>query len=136
MTAILSIPLAPVCRDAQTAEFFDGTARGEFLLRENIGTGELLAPQAAVPDDADYRWMPASGRGRIISWTTVYGRNAERTVVPQHILAVVELDEGPWWWTRLVTDGTEPLTGASVHAEFHKSGEADEHEYVPVFVLD
>lgn len=136
MTAILSIPLAPVRRDAQTAEFFDGTARGEFLLRENIGTGELLAPQAAVPDDADYRWMPASGRGRIISWTTVYGRNAERNVVPQHILAVVELDEGPWWWTRLVVQDREPVTGASVHAEFYKSGEAHEHEYVPVFVLD
>ncbi|OAK56367.1 Zn-ribbon domain-containing OB-fold protein [Rhodococcoides kyotonense] len=135
MTAMLSIPLTAVRRDAQTADFFDGTARGQFLLREKISTGELFTPQTAVTDESDYRWVPASGRGRVISWTTVYGRNAEREVVPQHVLAVVELDEGPWWWTRLVAD-SDVTTGASVHAEFHKSGAANEHEFVPVFVLD
>lgn len=136
MNSTLTQGLTPVRRDAQSGAFFDGTARGEFLLRENIITGEILAPQTAVADESAYRWVPASGHGTLVSWTTVFGRDAERDIVPLHVLAVVELDEGPWWWTRLIAQDTEPVSGASVHAVFLESGDADEHENVPVFVLD
>jgi uncharacterized OB-fold protein len=59
----------------------------------------------------------------------VDGHEPVRTVV-----GIVELDEGPWWWCRLV--GVDPdanLAGLRVEVEFVPSGPESEHETVPVF---
>ena len=54
-----------VRRDAATAEFFDGTARGQFLLRHCTDCGELAEPDAAGCPNCESEqldWLPAVGR--------------------------------------------------------------------------
>lgn len=128
----------PVLADAATGEFFAGAARHAFLLPRRTSTGEYLAPQGSHdPDDADLAWVPASGRGTVVSWTTVYGRDAGRNIVPERTLGIVQLDEGPWWWTELLTADAEPrdLIGRTATVRFIKSGEGETHEFVPVFAV-
>lgn len=49
-------------------------------------------------------------------------------------IGLIELDEGPWWWTQLVdVEQHEVQEGLRVRAEFHRSGPSADHEFVPVF---
>jgi uncharacterized OB-fold protein len=129
-----------VTRDAATAAFFDATARSEFLLVRDRETGQVLDPLTDPQlEPGRYETFPASGAGTVVSWAVVHERDsggaATRTVV-----AVVELAEGPWWWTQLVDAepyleaGTD-LTAAAVEVVFTKSGPGEEAEYVPRFRL-
>ncbi len=126
--------IQPVVRDSATAAFFDGTARGVFLLRRSLVSGEVVTP-SAVQDSAgntDLEWFEASGRGRVVSWAFVPQRAADTPL--ELTIALVELDEGPWWWTQLVDiDRDAVAAGLRVRAVFPKSGPAESHEYVPVF---
>jgi len=64
--------VGPVTRDAATAEFFDGTAAGQFLLRHCTACGTLSAPQAAQCERCSSTaldWRPASGGATLVSWT-------------------------------------------------------------------
>jgi uncharacterized protein len=145
MTTEMTVPsreatsLTPVLADAATGTFFAGTRRGEFLLLQRISTGKYLAPQTCLwdPEEPGLRWVPASGRATVVSWTTVYGRDPERRTIPERVLGVVELEEGPWWWTELLTDAAEPedLIGRAATVRFIKSGDAENHQFIPVFAV-
>ncbi len=98
----------PVSGNDDTAWFFEGTARGEFLL-QRCPQGHWNRPQAARCAECDSTELvpePASGRGRLISWAVVHPRPGTDSPPPPSVPAIVELDEGPWWWTILV--GTDP----------------------------
>jgi uncharacterized OB-fold protein len=120
----------PVQRDEATAEFFDGTVRGEFLLVRDTRTGALLAPQFdRSVDPRRYELVPAAGTGTVVSWAVVHRRGADGATsrVP---VGIVELDEGPWWWTSI--EGVDPddnLLGRHVVVAFEKVGD----EAVPYF---
>jgi uncharacterized OB-fold protein len=123
--------VGPVTRDAATAEFFDGTAAGQFLLRHCLACGAISAPQAAQCERCAATaldWRPAAGDATLVSWTVAHGKDGSRD-----ILCIAELAEGPWWWSRVEDVAPEELrTGAPLRIEFRRHGA--EHEAVPVFV--
>lgn len=130
-----------VRRDPATAGFFDGTARGEFLLRRCADCGALGEPylrQCRVCESARLEWMPASGRGRVISWSVVHGRPAEDGVRPRAVVAIAELDEGPHWWAEIldadpgVVADQGLVLGQRVTIGFEQ---VEDYETVPVFRL-
>ncbi|MGE0216256.1 Zn-ribbon domain-containing OB-fold protein [Mycolicibacterium sp.] len=128
------MPLFPVQRDERSAEFLDGTKRGEFLLVRDTETGELLSPQFDVSIDPDrYTHVAAAGTGTVISWAVVHQKGFDGAV---HRLPVgiVELDEGPWWWTSF--PGADPdadLFGKRVQVAFQLLGEGETAEAIPFF---
>ncbi|MBB3082505.1 Zn-ribbon domain-containing OB-fold protein [Geodermatophilus sabuli] len=129
----------PVARDTATAAFFAGTARGVFLLRRSARSGEIVPPSAVQDSvgNTDLDWVEASGRGRVVSWAFVPQRAADSDTPLELTIGVVELDEGPWWWTQLIdVDRDNIVEGLRVRAVFTKSGPAETDEYVPVFAPD
>jgi uncharacterized OB-fold protein len=126
--------VAPVRRNAQTAEFLDGTSAGVFRLRR-CAEGHWSEPSAQVCTtcgSVDLAWAASSGTGQVVSWTVTHGRPGGDAPPPVAVLAIVQLDEGPWWWTRL--EGLDPArlaSGLRVRADFERA-DAD-HEAVPVF---
>ncbi|MEV0383168.1 OB-fold domain-containing protein [Nonomuraea sp. NPDC050643] len=123
------MPVGIVHRDAATAEFFDGTERGELLIRRCDACGRHAAPQTRTCPDCcapDPSWTPAAGTGRVESWSVVHAKGA-----PLVVVAIVELDEGPWVQARLTEIAPEDVRGGlpvRVAFERPEGGEA-----VPVF---
>ena len=113
--------VGPVERDDATAAFFDGTAAGQFLLRQCPAghCSEPAAVQCATCATTELRWKPASGGATLVSWAVTGGT----------ILVIAELDEGPWWWSQLAGSTAEPAVGQRLQIAFAQS----EHESVPVF---
>jgi len=127
------MPRFAVRRDDATAEFFDGTARGEFLLVQDTRTGEVLAPQFDTTADPErYVRVPAAGTGTVVSWVVVHQREPDGSTsrIP---VAIVELDEGPWWWSSVTgADPDEELLGRRVQVAFETVGDG---EAIPYFTL-
>ena len=125
------MPRFAVQRDEATAEFFDGTARGEFLVVKDTRTGDVLAPQFDTTADPErYVRVPAAGTGAVVSWAVVYQREPDGSTsrVP---VGIVELDEGPWWWTSIAgVDPDDDLLGRRVRVAFEKAGDG---EAIPYF---
>ena len=135
--------VGPVQRDEATAEFFDGTAAGQFLL-PRCPEGHFSEPAAAACvtcGRTELAFVPAAGGATLVSWAASYGRPAGDEPPPRTVLAIGELDEGPWWWAQL--DGAEPgdgpadadglRVGQRLRVEFRRAD--GEYEAVPVFVL-
>ena len=123
--------VGPVARDAATAQFFDGTAAGQFLLRHCLACDAISAPQAAQCERCaatTLDWRPAAGDATLVSWTVAHGRDGSRDV-----LCVAELAEGPWWWSRVEDARPEDMRpGAPLRIAFRRHSAQD--EAVPVFV--
>jgi len=127
-----------VRRDAATEKFFDGTARGELLIRLCTACGAHAAPPSescpACQEPAAV-WVPAAGTATVVSWTVVHGRPRDDAPAPQQVVALVELTEGPWLYAALhgLRAGERPWPGMSVTVAF-----AFEHpeggEAIPVFL--
>lgn len=126
--------IMPVRRDAATATFFDGTARDEFLLVRDTLTGELLDPRTDTAFDRDrFEHVPASGNGTVVSWSIPHTRIPDGTT-QQSVVGIVQLDEGPWWWTEIRGFAPEePLDGAAVVVGFERSGDGEHDEVIPYF---
>ncbi|MCU1600468.1 MAG: hypothetical protein JWO22_1177 [Frankiales bacterium] len=125
--------LGPVSRNDETAAFFDGTARGELLLR-TCPSGHWSEPEAACCTTCgvtDLSWSASKGTGRVVSWSAVHGRPRDDGSADRRVIAVVELDEGPWWWTAL-QDVEQPSEGLRVQVAF--TVPAEDSETVPYFV--
>ena len=127
------MPRFAVRRDGATVEFFDGTARGEFLLVKDTQTGEVLGPQFDPAVDPErYVRTPAAGTGTVVSWAVVHQREADGSTSRLPV-AIVELDEGPWWWTSLTSaDPDQDLLGRRVQVAFETVGDG---EAIPYFTL-
>ncbi len=110
------MPIVAVRRDHQSAAFLDGTAAGKFLIVRDKKTGEYLDPKTDVALNPDrYEYVPAKGTGKIVSWAIVHGKGADGAVA-RSAVGIVELDEGPWWWTE--------FQGVDLDADLAKSVEA------------
>jgi uncharacterized OB-fold protein len=115
-------------RDAASAAFFEGTARGELLLRRCTTCGHTSEPAMATCPACTGRnleWTPAAGTGVLVSWTVVHARSAGGTV--RTPVGLIELDEGPWLEMQIV--GTDPdrlVPRTTVRVEFERpeDGEA------------
>ncbi|MFI7129210.1 Zn-ribbon domain-containing OB-fold protein [Nonomuraea sp. NPDC050153] len=123
------MPVGIVHRDAATAEFFDGTARGELLIRRCAACGAHSAPQARTcPRCAspELSWTAAAGTGLVVSWSVVHAKGA-----PPFVVGIVELDEEPWIQAQIVEIAPEHVYGGlrvRVAFEHPEGGEA-----IPVF---
>jgi uncharacterized protein len=127
-----------VARNEASADFFDGTSRGQFLLRRCAPHGHLSRPQARQCSDCgstDLTWAPASGRARLVSWVVVPVRDGGTDPPPPPMVpAIGELEEGPWWWSKLVGADPDSLAeGLPLRIAYER---ADQGEAVPVFTLD
>lgn len=127
--------VGPVARNEDTEKFFDATAAGLFLLRRCQPGGHFNRPQAEVCNrcgSVQLEEIPAAGRATLVSWAVVPGRSRDgRPAGEPAIPAVVELEEGPWWWSKLV--GADPVDlreGMALRLRFER---ADGGEAVPVF---
>jgi uncharacterized protein len=130
------VTVGPVDRDAATAEFFDGAAAGQFLLRR-CPIGHFSEPPSAACTtcgSTDLDWAAAVGGATLVSWAVVWERATGDTEPNRTVLVIGEFDEGPWWWSQLV--GADPASlavGERLRVEFLQA--AAEHEAVPVFAL-
>jgi uncharacterized OB-fold protein len=127
-----------VARDENTVAFFDGTASGQLLLRRCAPDGHLSRPQArqcSTCGTTDLHWSPASGAARLVSWAVIPARHSatEDPPEPPTVVAIAELDEGPWWWSQIVDADPDVLAEGQrlrIRFETPAGGEA-----LPVFVL-
>ena len=131
--------LGIVRADARSAPFFEAAARDELLIKRCGRCSRWLGPEAtgcpgcgasesgdSGPGDSGLRWAAASGRGTVISFAVPPAREGEEPCV----LALVELDEGPWLHTRLAVDPAAAEVGMAVTARF---GHPAEGESYPLF---
>ena len=129
--------VGPVTRDAATAEFFDGTAAGQFLLRHCRTCRALSAPQAAQCENCSSTaldWRPASGDATLVSWTVAHSKPDASGETNRTILGIAELAEGLWWWSQIVgADPAELRVGAPLRIGFQRHDA--QHEAVPVVSL-
>ncbi|HXY91584.1 MAG TPA: OB-fold domain-containing protein [Acidimicrobiia bacterium] len=120
--------MADVARDEESTEFFDGTARGELMVKQCSACGHHLRPDSISCSKCygnELLWTRASGRGTLVSWIVVHGAEQEPPVV-----GLVELDEGPWLHARLVDVDTATLAvGDAFVVDFEPAGE----ERIPIF---
>jgi uncharacterized OB-fold protein len=129
--------LGLAARDDATAEFLDGAARGEFLIRRCTACGAHSGPQAEqchACGSTDLTWVPAAGDARLVSWTIAHGRPGPDGTRPTTVLAIAELPEGPWWWSQ-ITDVADPgqlAAGLPLRIGFEQP---DGSEPIPVFRL-
>jgi uncharacterized OB-fold protein len=122
--------------DDRSAPFFAAAARDVLLIKRCAECDRWLEPGATGCPGcgaADPRWEQAAGHGRLISWA-VLPAGKPGPADPPSVLALVELDEGPWLRTRLErigatgTAGLRP--GLPVTAHFVHPAEGESY---PVF---
>ena len=129
--------LAGVARDEATAEFFDGTASGVYLIRRCVQYGHASKPQAelcSVCGSQDLRWEPASGEAKLVSWVVVPGRAMDPDGPPPEptIVAIGQLSEGPWMWAQLLNADPEAVhDGMALRIAFERPPGS---EAIPVLV--
>jgi uncharacterized OB-fold protein len=79
------------------AEFYAFLARGELRVQRCESCGQWRHPprhRCAACGSAAVAWAPASGRGRVFSWTVTH-RPVDPAFTPPYAIVVVELAEGP-----------------------------------------
>jgi uncharacterized OB-fold protein len=122
------VTVVEVVRDDESAEFFDGAARGELMVKRCDTCGQWLRPDAIACSRCRgnaLRWAVASGRGTLVTWTVAHGAEREPPVA-----GLVELEEGPWLHGRLVdVDKAGLSVGDPFLVDFEDAGE----ERIPVF---
>lgn len=128
------MPVGAFTRDDETAGFLDAAARGQFLVRRCLH-GHYSEPAAAACTtctSAELSWTRASGRARLVSWAVTHSRiDGEPT---QQVLAIGELEEGPWWWSCIPdADPSELHAGDPLVVAFERPEGAE--EALPVFRL-
>ena len=122
-----SLPAPAPAVNPETQEFWTATAAGRLLLKRCHDCGAVIwYPRAICPECWSPRteWFPASGRGRVYSYTVNHrGEGAYAGAVP-YVLAYVELDEGPRVMTNIVAaDAAELAVGLPVEVVFHDTGD-------------
>jgi uncharacterized OB-fold protein len=84
--------------DELDAAFWEACARGEFLLFQCTLCGRHYWPAGCCLEHGwdPMRWVPASGRGTIHTYT-VFERQYHPAFIPPYAVVVVRLDEGPFF---------------------------------------
>lgn len=121
-------PLPDPQPNPETQAFWEGTARGELLLRRCHGCDRAhWYPRAICPHCASDRtyWTRASGVARLYSYSVT------RRVAEPYVIAYVTLDEGPTMLTNVIGCDVEDLqVGIGLRVAFVPS---DNGFAVPVF---
>ncbi|WP_236795526.1 Zn-ribbon domain-containing OB-fold protein [Amycolatopsis sp. GM8] len=117
-------------RDIQSAPFFDAAARDILLVKRCDACGHVCNFEkytCTVCCSGELSVTEAVGTGTIETWTAT-ALSKDFTAV----VAIVELDEGPWIIGRVSGLGSDELShGMRVAVEFDRIGSG---EPVPIFV--
>jgi len=104
------------------APFFEALRSGRLLLPRCPRDGFFFYPRNRCPAclRADWSWQPASGRGRVHSFTVDrVGHDPALAPLVPLVIAIVELEEGPRLSANLVDCASEDVSvGMLVQAEF------------------
>lgn len=120
-----------VAPDTADAEFWQACRERRFLVFRCGTCGRAVWPAGGCPGHgmAPMAWRPASGLGRLRTWTVVHQRYATSFAGAPPNVALVELDEGPLIHTTVV--GAERLRiGMRVAVDFD---EIAPDAVIPVF---
>lgn len=85
-------------RDTWSAPFFDAAARGVLMILRCGDCQQFSSPQArhcAFCSSAELEWVQSAGRGEIVTWAVPH-RRENGTTEPAYVVAIVQLEEGPW----------------------------------------
>ncbi len=111
----------PVQADEATQAFFAATDAGFLPLHRCRSCGRVSGPNELSCSrcrGTDLEQVPAAGGGRVVSYTVQHSKPAPDGSTHRLVAVIVELDEGPWWWTQLA--GVDPdavRIGDRVHLE-------------------
>lgn len=105
-------PDVPVVRrTAGSADFFDAARDGHLLLRQCNACEVVRGPQEQVCPACwavEHTALTASGRASLVSWSLVH-RSPVPAVPAPYTAGIVEVEEGPWLLTRVLTAADETL---------------------------
>jgi uncharacterized OB-fold protein len=108
--------------------FWSGCNEGRLMIQRCAACARaVFYPRVCCPfcRHGELDWIQASGRGKIISHTTVHRTHHDSfNAEAPYVFAAVELEEGPCLYAQLrgaPTDGTS-LIGCAVAAEFVDHG--------------
>src|SRR4051812_24266355 len=96
-------------RDGRTDPFFDGAAEGKLMIRRCADCARWHTPDATGCHECGgerLEWAQARGTATLVTWATLHARHGGEPA----LLAMVELDEGPWLYARL-----DEVTGPREH---------------------
>jgi uncharacterized protein len=123
-------------RDGRTDAFFDGAAAGRLVIKRCGGCAHWYAPDASECQECagELGWAAASGGATLVSWAISHGRPRQDGTVlattgpPPAVLALVELDEGPWLHSRLAEVARAELrAGLPLRAHFEHPDEGESY---------
>lgn len=121
-----------VRRDGRTDAFFDGAAADRLVIKRCVTCARWAAPDTSDCTGcggAELAWTAASGRATLVSWAVSHGQpGADGPVPGPAMLALVELNEGPWLHSRL--DGVERADlreGLPLRAHFEHPDEGESY---------
>jgi len=94
-----------------TAPYWEALRNHELHIQRCRECNEaFFYPRSICPGCASPRveWFPASGRGRLHTFTVVHAAMPNTPLPPPFVVAIVELDEGPRLMTNLVGIDPDP----------------------------
>ena len=100
--------------------FWEAARRHELWLQRCTDCGQFVFyPRPQCPNcwSAKLEWKPASGRGKIYSYTVVR-RPTHRAFTEPYVLAIVELEEGVRMTTNIVAAPEQVRVGMGVNVLF------------------
>jgi uncharacterized protein len=120
---------------AITAPYWDAARDGRLLLRRCTECGVVAHPPRPLCPAcwaAAFEWVESSGRGRVVSATTVHHPPSPAFATP-YVLAIVRLEEGPRMMTNIVTDDPSRVRiDMPVRVTFEERGDFRIPQFVPV----
>jgi uncharacterized OB-fold protein len=102
--------------------FWEAVARREFLLHRCRLCRRYYWPASCCVKHGGraMEWVPASGRGLVYTYT-IFHRQYHPAFVPPYNVAVVKLDEGPFFHTNVIEIAPEALwVGMPVEVSFEE----------------
>ena len=121
-------PGLPPLTDQFSQAYWDAAREGTLLIQRCAACGRhQFYPRGHCAGcfAPDPEWTPASGRGRLHTFTVVRRTpNAEFVADCPYVLAIVELDEGPRITARITGDGDGLACDQRVHVVFTLAGQA------------
>ena len=127
----------PVLKEADTAEFWQATAKHEFRFQVCANCGTVVwHPRAHCTGclDGELEWQASQGRGTVYSFSIVRQSYHPffRNLVP-YVVAWIDLDEGPRFLTNVVDCDVETVSiGMAVQLKWEDHGEVSLPLVAPV----
>jgi uncharacterized OB-fold protein len=126
------VEIGIVRRDGRTDAFFDGAAADRLMIKQCPDCGRWATPDASDCTGcgaAELTWAEASGHATLISWAVSHGKpGADGSAPPPAVLALVELREGPWLYSRLAdVERADLREGLPLRACFEHPAEGESY---------